>query len=732
MSHRTLLIAVWVAWIAVAAHLARDVPDHQGVNYIGMSVYPEHGIASLNQHGESPHESDLITFSKIWHLDLESGELRSLFENQLAFVTSLTHDGKMHWLVSESELGVIRLGDSSETGLPMRWVITDVRSEEVLESFPHRFRPRGHRDTLGGRYLVDCQTNQILIKPIDPVGATRKYAAPKSAGGITWLRRFPELRPVPGQPIHFLVFRNADPKFQLMRIDEGGELVVVETFVRSMEVGDWYARVGVAGDQFAYLNEEATSIEVRQLPTGERIRSIPLDPSLDWKNVPARFSGCLFGFDVGGSLQLINWMRGRELPIIDTDDQHWYAQQDCFSVADPKSRRVFDAETGMLLGVVSTPEPLDVFAPRTAYTTTTAFGWTVNRYDLATGKRTGRWRPFGYAFGTLAALMILLAIWYPMWVAKSAAGSSSRHAPIPADETRPDQEVGRRGRSDSPAVASDNSAWIDGLMVVVPLFALCAYRIESSGMRLVAERVEYQYAQGIVMACGVASVLWILFGSTRWLLRTLPLLLIVSVVTSVLAVLFRHHPQTAWIALGSALLPVAIMAVPLAVMRWFGWRWEREHTDESAAAESSWSRVHLRDLFSVTVLLSVCFASLRLISAGIDGIIDIRMQYGPLFWFLFAAFLTLWATVTARTIVWRVFSVVIAGSFGYLCISYLARFASGSRFYDADPFLPGDPVQRVLMTFGVMLFVMLMPYRVRGWRFRRPPRHRAMIESVRR
>ena len=207
-------------------------------------------------------------------------------------------------------------------------------------------------------------------------------------------------------------------------------------------------------------------------------------------------------------------------------------------------------------------------------------------------------------------------------------------------------------------------------------------------------------------------MLWLVFGRTRITLRVLPLIGFCGFVAALLALVFRHQPTTAWFALASTFIPVVVLSVWLVTIRLLNWK---ILVGEPTAKTREQTRFPLRDLFWITLLVSVGFAALRLIRSEADVLLDLHLLNWPL---LISQLVGLAAIVGAlRRQRWIFLCCAAAVIFAllYLIAEPLARFAS-DRLYDIYPFLWTNVPARILTSYPVSLFVLLLPYRLRGWR----------------
>lgn len=677
MPKRTLLLTCLLVWLACAIWIARDAPNIHGITYSALSVRPSQSMAIMNQVAESPHQSEQLTFARTIALDLKSGETRRLIDEPLALTMDFADDGKIHWLVSRSPTGIADARNPDE----MHWLVTQSDSGKATYDRPYHFRMNHSYVVVGDRYLVSkVSPNQFIVYDLeDENRPPRGYDATRWGAILAPIKdsnRFIMQPQRAGNPA----------SYGLLGVDDEGVPRLVASFPASSNPGKSYLDIGLKPPLLASLAPSNDRIEIRSGLNGEWVRDLqlstkPKTPAQQWE-----FRDSYFLIRTKTQLRLIDWVSGTEYSAIDTQDEYPSIHGNWLSVYDKGIRRVIDIPTGKEIGRIKTNRALDYFDDQVAYTSTHEYGWTVNQYDVPSGKRIRSWRPFWYVLPVLIALILGWALWATFWVKVSSS--------------------------------TGGPAWLDLLLISTPVFCVLTYRAYVSGSTLDASRPVYQYAQGIAMAAATVAMVWLVFGKTRWTLRLLPLLCVCGVITAALALVFRQHQETAWHALASAFIPVAFMGFVFVPMRLLGWRL-RENRSTATDEISTVAAFPIRDLFWITLLTSGLFAATRLIANGFDEVVNIRFVVWPLVISIVVGSVCLVTTLSCRRWLHFLAIALIVICFVYLAEYPVCMFIGGQWAYYEVQLLPTNEVQRVLMTFAVGLFSLLMPYRVRGWRFAR-------------
>jgi hypothetical protein len=216
---------------------------------------------------------------------------------------------------------------------------------------------------------------------------------------------------------------------------------------------------------------------------------------------------------------------------------------------------------------------------------------------------------------------------------------------------------------------------------------------------------------GVFAAWVLASVVWLLFGTTRWSLRFQPLLLLFGVTSGIMNVLpIDGNEKVVPFVLGGIFVLTVIYLAVLTPLRWFRFRLESKRSAEpllKGAAKNNLQSIALRDLFCLTIVFAFLFSIFRLIpSFGWDAIkmrdwIAICILVA---WIAGASLLAMWVGFSQRS--WKLrWGIALAVVIGF---DVSIAIASGSLF----------PAELTYSAFLATLFG-FYAYRLRGWRLTR-------------
>ncbi len=210
------------------------------------------------------------------------------------------------------------------------------------------------------------------------------------------------------------------------------------------------------------------------------------------------------------------------------------------------------------------------------------------------------------------------------------------------------------------------------------------------------------------------SLMWLAFGSTRWMLRLIPLMICEAVVLAICRIAFGEKLDPVWRAMMTVNVPaIGILAV-LMCLRLLKWRLVND-VQLSAASASLRGRTQLADLFLVTVGVAMVTAAggssfslfkqagvgigwADMVASVIGVSLIISMMLAGLScsksWFVQAAFVSCILLIL-------------------LCAEMLDRFPVIERIEYAWQHAGSA---RVVMSGAAACFVAALPYRLRGYR----------------
>lgn len=215
-------------------------------------------------------------------------------------------------------------------------------------------------------------------------------------------------------------------------------------------------------------------------------------------------------------------------------------------------------------------------------------GLTAKVFDLNTHQTLATYRPWWWASPLLVACCIGFAVWVYMWV--------------------------QAGVTDSRWVWCDVALF--ALLGIVPLLL----RVEAVGGKMDIDRPVFAYAQGIFLALTHLCGVWIVFGQrTRWLLRTVPMVLVLSLLLVVLTrvflqpktgLLFYSPSDLAWEGLATTAIPTAISMLGFGALRLARFRLHIDRT-ENTDRDKNVSQLPLRDLFVAITCAGLLLAATK-------------------------------------------------------------------------------------------------------------------------
>ncbi len=668
-----LLLVCLIGLIWWGSFLATQAPYHDDDSYLSFDILPEHSVALMNQSCESDTTNGVCTWTKTTALDLESGDVWTPHNEHRAVLMHLGDDGEAHWLAQSVNVAVWDLGNSHD----VRWIVTDLKSGRILKSVPYKFGIAEDKVILRERFIVTKRKNAIEVIDLDAQSPTpRSYpiANPNRA-----------IHPVEDSGA-FVVYGQATPPAQsleLFHIDDDGEVRSITSWSAMPSAPMEYVWPGTSGNEVATIGLNADQIVVRSTADGSIVRTVDLPDDFDPKKMTWRFSEDLLTYLDDRTLKILDWREGVSLPSVEDSDQHWRHSGSLIVVRGVSERRIIDVQTGEVFGKFQSMAGLTFYDQERAFVSSSKHGWTITEFDLASGSVSRQWQPFRYVVPSLIGWLIAYAAWCVCWTLAS--------------------------------VRQGSRAWGDVLLIGGVPFGLLTFRAVISGDTLDAHRHVYQYAQGIAMAGATVALIWLVFGRTRITLRVMPLLCVFALIAAVLAGVFRHQPATAWHALASTFIPVAALSVWLVMLRILKWR--IVIGDRGLTATPEKTRYPLRDLFWITLMMSAGFAAVRLFLGTADVLLDVNPNHWALLISQIVGIAAMIGALSRHRSVYRICVAIVFSAFVYLTVEPVARYAS-DRLYDIYPLLPTDGPQRILTTFPIATFALLLPYRRRGWRLR--------------
>ena len=673
MTQRILLLITFLLWFSSALYLAHWAPRVHDVTYNGSRILPKQSLAILEQATESLVESDVITSTKQVVLNLQTGQIRELIDEPFAFLLHYGDDGTVHFLVSRTQASKLD-PDAPDS---IFWAVIDLNSGDQLKAVPYRFANFEDRFVVEDRFLITMRKTHLEVIDLNSADPSPQRSDMSAKGWSS----------VIDHSNKFLIFRKGRQSYlYLYEVLDSGRIENLSSWeVRRSPAEDYFSTTNTK-NEIASVAVDENKIEIRSVNDGEITQTITLPKNWDLKKSSWRISDRIFGYNTGKELFLIDWKTGTQFDVIQSSDMHWTVEGNLVRYYANEHRNVLDISTGKLIGKIKTKDVLDSVDNEYAWISDHRWGWSIRKFDLKSGQVVASWHPYRHVMTLYLFVTIGFFLWLFVWLKTS--------------------------------VAKKSPAWIDSVLIGLPVFLALTYRAVFVGQSLEASRHVYHFAQGAAMAGATIAMVWLVFGKTRFTLRLLPLIAVCAAVTFALAAAFAQQQQTAWHALVSAFVPVVIFGILLIPARWIGISIFQFRSSDGHDVTERTTKFPIRDLFVLTLVTSAGFAGIRMISGGFDGVIDVRFLVAPLIIYLALAISGLIFGLTNSRSLYLLGCVLAELCIVYLTLDPALRFM-GDRWYDAAPWFPTHYVARVLITFVAGLYLMLWPWRLRGWRIGR-------------
>ena len=123
----------------------------------------------------------------------------------------------------------------------------------------------------------------------------------------------------------------------------------------------------------------------------------------------------------------------------------------------------------------------------------------------------------------------------------------------------------------------------------------------------------FNYCHGLFLGFAIAAYTWLVFGKTRLSLRYLPLLAVLSLQLFICGFVFSNDYRFAAEAFISTMVPASVVAIPMLLVRWAGFRFENLSRGflESKDAAKNERRFPIRDLFIASLGFAIFLACLK-------------------------------------------------------------------------------------------------------------------------
>jgi hypothetical protein len=645
------------------------------------TVSDDESVAIIQQVVTAPFDEQIISETRSILADLRSGRTRPAIDQHFSILIHLDGEAesssapgmerRAHWLAPRDTSGLMDVSRACD----LDWIMTELRTGRELGRFAFRYRPGYFRVVIDDRFVVAKAADAFEIYDLKSANPIPRIAP--TGNRSRWIWGIPNTR-------NFFVGRNqpSSTPLELYHLDAGGEIRLVKRLGTASPHYSLRSFFPANDGTLATIDQAGRHLQNRSLMTGNVIGTWPLPRSLRPGLMPWMIDRDLFIYNEGKRLRVIRWIEDRVILDVPSTDKHWSRRGNVLTYTTDQGRCFFDLASQQQIGTVAEADGPSFFDRQHAIISSRRNGLSFTKFDLASGQTLETVQPFAYAIPSLITLLIASLIWVAAWIICSA-------------------------RVGSPA-------WVDQCLLAGASLGLLTFHAVVSGSMLHSDRLVYQFAQGVAMATMTLALLWLVFGTRRVTLRVMPILAVSAVIITVLAIVFRTHLTTAWNALASTMVPVACITVPLLILRALGIsiRTDRPRPDAATTPEK---RFPIRDLLVVTLLVSLCFAAFRLILTGIQANINVSAFLVPLLAMVILTPMLLASALARWRLLYRFATAAIVVVAVSLAIYPIALFMSGTPLV-LPWFLDPTPPPRVLGTFAVCFYSLLLPYRMRGLR----------------
>ena len=545
------------------------------------------------------------------------------------------------------------------------------------------------------RYIVGQKSGKLRSVDLrDPLKTRREIDAP-SEGGI--------LEEIPGSRSFVYVQQAATVgtnvtqppsiRLDLIKINDDGDFEFVANW-SSVAGGRGCAAVG---DQIASLNLSGTGIEFRAVDDGRLLDTLDLPESFDVTKHSCMFMWDLFVADLSpNNTMSIDLQTKQQLPPPPAGTYqlwpHFRSGSPLLNYFDWDGSRgvLIHRETGQQIMTYTSRTPTErpvVLDENRLLFPSHAYGFSAKIVEIPTGNHVRSLVPLWWVpwfVGLFAVAYLIAAIG---WMRASAV--------------------------------EGGWAWLDvaliGGLALLPL----AIRLHT-GDTFDGYRSPHRFIHGICTAGLSLTVIWLVLGKSRLILRGLPLLLTLSFVVAVCYMVWGVRPVQVWHSITSILVPVGYGLLICLVAKWLRIEFACQLSVDTGTSDGNLEapmarKVQLRDLFLVVASIAVLLATLRPLVPTIASIsetqwLEPRPIKGICVMLLFGAAML----STSRWI--------------FFCASVLALVTTAALVTRDLSLFVGNDDRPWLWTYqfiplgltvsaGIASMVLfLLPYRLRGWR----------------
>jgi len=617
-----------------------------------------------------------------FQIDLETGNVKKISDDEALRLVRLGQN--FTYRISRNGSGP-EASDALDGNTLRRWNISH-RESNGSESSYELLLP-GNPQFLGDSYIVTANNQKLIALKLGEQNAIPIEFEVPSSGGTINSSRYSK-----GDQFGFYDgFASAPTRYLFELMDIG---------IR--KIGSWpasqYSGTYLFNDQeFVLLDKPDGSKEIRTLLTDELV-PINIDPSIDlsilrWGLDRETNSLWVVSGSANMNFEFGNW---RRIPNAGLDTYRLnersrgrsiFASQDMQSVVcvdDTSGERIWELnglfpeyKTGLTLKALG--------EDRILIYSLSEFGTLIS--DRETGATIAKHRPLWAMSTIMIGWIAFVALWWIGWFARS--------------------------------VAEGGWAWLDcACFLVISLVAMTG-RILVSGEPTSEIRFELRISQGLCAAGVALTVLWIVFGKTRWTLKILPPIAWVAFVCAVVITVFGLR---SW-AVGATIATLSMIYVWMLLVAWLmrfrGLRLVAPkksglpiRLEQGVAGQSKFP---LRDIFFLMAVVAVLCSVVRLAPMPKGNVFELGFLEGLVNCSLMAvnAMAASWCALSCRAI-WVRWSVWLASS---LLCAFLGVVFAAWVHKSANYQWIAEYHGVVQSTGSIAVFFSLHAYRWRGWRF---------------
>ncbi|MGI9474814.1 MAG: Hsp20/alpha crystallin family protein [Rubripirellula sp.] len=568
----SLLVLILVATLLLATRIPRCYRHS-----ISFHVEPtqQYGVVFLHRGHYAESQFGVLLF------DLQNGGVSERYDEASDWMANRT---RYSW---SYDIRVDDAAPSTQSGM-LSYELSSIDPDSLVRTPRGKFSfPDCPRTVAGNRYLIGHDQHG-LIHAIDLEHLDRGV---KSISHPTT-----ELPMVPlFETDRFLLIRNEVPpgkvnlanpilrQVEMFAVDAAGSPQLITSWPIGAVNDSNFGACSYVGQQVASISPDCKQIEFHHSEDGRLTETFPLPHEFDPTTMSWSFEGDILVIRMPNENSWFNVNTQRWLPhppnarkLLDRSDDKGML---VYSLGPPGGDiAVFHAREERTACLIPSPLESEAFllgSDRVVVMSDQDLV-TVRIHELSDGNVLASWQPYLWVRPLLAFLLAGFGIWVVAWLWVSATHQTP--------------------------------AWIDGLLIGgVPLLCLAIRAMWIGG---VASLIPMEYARGIASAAYAAILTSSLLSRSRWSMRPIPVLLLLSALLCYASLVYVNGPLEGWYFVAFALLHGSLAALPWLICVLAGYRLGTVPTEPNAA--SSASQFRIADLFVWILTLSLLFASLKL------------------------------------------------------------------------------------------------------------------------